>query len=146
MGPAGLYAANLLRLSTQVPRRAGVAVPARAPESTGSIKFVARPARSARAKAELNPAEVALLEVLGSWERVIEVPPAQAWSRLLELLASRQVRAERIARAGRTEPGTARARLRELLRTAGRTDLAERVPEPDERTTGSATRLLPNAA
>ena len=57
VGPAGLYAANLLRLSTQVPRRAEIAVPMRAPQSLGSVKFVARPARSARVKAGLSPTE-----------------------------------------------------------------------------------------
>jgi hypothetical protein len=50
VGPAGLSAANALRLSTQVPRRAHVAVPARAPESTGLVRFVSRPTRTARAK------------------------------------------------------------------------------------------------
>ena len=80
VGPAGLYAANLLRLSTQVPRRAEIALPTRAPASLGSVRFVARPARSARAKEGLNPTEVALLEVLGSWERAVEASPADAWA------------------------------------------------------------------
>ena len=142
VGPAGLYAATLRRLSTQVPRLAEIAVPARAPESLGNIRFVARPARGARAKVGLSQIEVALLEVLGSWERAIELPPDQAWERLLELVASRQVRADRITRAGQTAPGGVRARLRELLRASGRTDLAEEIPEPDGRTTTSATRVL----
>lgn len=144
VGPAGLYAANLLRLSTQVPRRAQIALPARAPESPNSVKFVARPARTARATAGLNPTEVALLEVLGDWEHTIELPPAQAWARLRQLLDSDQIRPEQLAQAGPTEPGTVRARLRELLRSTGRADLAERVPAPDERTTASATLLLPD--
>src|SRR3954454_11358664 len=42
-GPAGLSAANALRLSTQIPRRAQVAVPARAKRSTGAVEFVSRP-------------------------------------------------------------------------------------------------------
>jgi hypothetical protein len=146
VGPAGLYAANLLRLSTQVPRRAEVAVPARAPESFGSIRFVARPARSGRIQAGLNPAEVALLEVLGAWETTIEVPPADAWTRLLQLLGSGQVRATRLARAGCTEPASVRARLRELLRAHGRPDLAHRVPAPDHRTRAAATRVLKTVA
>ncbi|MGH8775340.1 MAG: hypothetical protein ACRDWI_09270 [Jiangellaceae bacterium] len=146
VGPAGLYAANLLRLSTQVPRRAEVAVPTRAPESLGSIRFVARPARAARAKAGLNRTEVALLEVLASWESSIELPPDEAWARLLELLASGSARADRIARAGRTEPAATRARLRELLHAAGRSDLAEQIPEPDQRTKAVATRVLESVA
>jgi hypothetical protein len=144
VGPAGLYAANLLRLSAQVPRRAEIAVPARAPDSPDSVKFVARPARTARAMAGLNATEVALLEVLGAWAHTIELPPAQAWARLRQLLGSDQIRPERLAQAGTTEPGTVRARLRELLRSAGRADLAEQVPAPDERATASATQLLPD--
>jgi hypothetical protein len=146
VGPAGLYAANLLRLSTQVPRRAEIAVPTRAPESLGSIRFVARPSRGARAAAGLSHTEVALLEVLGSWEKAIELPPAEAWERLRELVTSGQVRADRIARAGQTEPGGVRARLRELLRRSGRSDLVARIPEPDERTIAAATRALRTVA
>lgn len=143
VGPAGLYAANLLRLSTQVPRRAEVAVPARAPENLGAIRFVARPSRDARIKAGLTPIEVALLEVLGSWESAVELAPDEAWQRLLALVSSGQVRPDRVAHAGRTEPGSVRARLRELLRAAGRTDLAEQVPDSDKRTAATAKRVLP---
>jgi hypothetical protein len=146
VGPAGLYAANLLRLSTQVPRRAEIALPTRAPESLGSVTFVARPARSARAKAGLTSTEVALLEVLGSWERAVEASPADAWQRLQELLRSGQVRPDRLARAGRTEPGSVRARLRGLLRAASRPDLAEKIPEPDPRTTAEAMQVLRGVA
>ena len=146
VGPAGLYAANLLRLSTQVPRRAQIAVPARAPESLGSIQFLARPARSGRIRAGLTSTEVAILEVLGSWESAVELPPADAWARLLELLASGRIRADRLARAAGTEPASVRARLRGLLRAHGRGDLAEQVPAPDDRTTAAATRVLDTVA
>jgi hypothetical protein len=146
VGPAGLYAANLLRLSTQVPRQAEIAVPYRAPAGVKSVRFTSRPSRSARAKAGLSPTEVALLEVLGSWERSIELPPAEAWVRLRNLLISGPARPERLARAAKTEPGSVRARLRELLRAAGRADLAGTVPAADERTTASATRLLRDVA
>ncbi len=146
VGPAGLHAANLLRLSTQVPRRAEIAVPARAPESTGSLRFVARPARSARLRAGLNPSEVALLEVLGSWESVIELSPAEAWDRLQDLLTSGAARADRLAKAGGTEPAPTRARLRELLHAYGRDDLAGQVPAPDRRTEAAAIRVLEGVA
>lgn len=142
VGPAGLYAANLLRLSTQVPRRAEVAVPTRAPENLEAIRFVARPSRDARVTAGLGPMEVALLEVLGSWESAVELPPNEAWYRLRELVSSGQVRTDRIARAADTEPGSVRARLRELLRASDRSDLAEQVPDSDQRTTAAATRVL----
>lgn len=146
VGPAGLYAANLLRLSTQVPRRAEIAVPTRAPEDLGNIRFVARPARAARARTGLNQTEVALLEVLASWESVIELPPDEAWARLLEVVASGSARPEHIARAARTEPASTRARLRVLLRAAGHDHLADGIPEPDERTTAAATRVLAGVA
>lgn len=146
VGPAGLYAANLLRLSTQVPRRAEIAVPYRAPRNDLSIRFVARPARSGRLRAGLNPTEVALLEVLSSWESVIEIAPADAWQRLLELLASSAARADRLAAAGRTEPGSTRARLRELLRAHGQESLADQVPCTDKRTEAAATRVLEGIA
>jgi hypothetical protein len=146
VGPAGLYAANLLRLSTQVPRRAEIAVPTRAPDDLGNIRFVARPARAARATAGLNQTEVALLEVLASWESVIELPPEDAWARLLEIVASGSARTERIARAARTEPASTRARLRVLLRAAGHNNLADQIPEPDQRTRAAAIRVLASVA
>jgi len=61
-------------------------------------------------------------------------------------LAASQVRADRLARAARTEPGAVRARLRRLLGSSGRADLVEQIPEPDERTAAAATRVLPSAA
>lgn len=146
VGPAGMYAANTLRLSTQVPRRAEIAVPYRAPRYKGTIRFWARPSRTGRSDAGLNPTEVAFLEVLSSWESTVELPPDEARERLLELLASSSVRADRLARAAATEPASTRARLRELLQAHGRADLAEQVPAADPRTTAAATRILEAAA
>jgi hypothetical protein len=146
VGPAGLSAANLLRVSTQIPRKSEIAVPSRAPSGTGSVKFVGRSARNGRAAAGLRPIEVALLEVLDSWEKVLEVPPGEAMARLTSLLSSGDVRADRLARAGRSEPGGVRARLRELLASSGRADLAAGVPAPDARTTAAARFALAGAA
>lgn len=145
VGPAGLYAANLLHLSTQVPRRAEIAVPYRAPRDEQSIRFAARPARSGRVRAALSPAEVAFLEVLTSWDTAVELPPDRARERMLELLASGIVRPVRLARATSTEPGRTRARLRDLLLASGRPDLAARVPAPDERTAAAATAAMAGA-
>lgn len=142
VGPAGLYAANAMRLSTQVPRHAEIAVPQRPPRSEGTIRFVARTSRTGRRSAALIPMEVAFLEVLSSWESAIELPPPEARERLLELLDSGVVRAEQLAQAAATEPATTRARLRELLRAHGRPELAERVPTPDPRITTAALRVL----
>lgn len=142
VGPAGLYAANLLRLSTQVPRQAEIAVPYRAPRNHRTTRFWGRPARHGRRSAGLNQTEVAFLEVLASWENTVESPPNQARKRLLELLSSEVVRADHLALAAVTESATTRARLRELLRAHGRADLAERIPAPDPRTAAAATRIL----
>ena len=142
VGPAGLSAANLLRLSTQIPRQAHIALPARPPSDAGGVRFVARSARPGRRAARLTPTEVAVLEVLDSWERVLEVSPDEAWARLRELVVSGGVRAEALARAGRSEPGRVRARLRELLVLSGYSDLVALVPAPDARTTASVQRSL----
>ena len=142
VGPAGLSAANVLRLSTQVPRVRETAVPYRPPTDAGAVRFVSRAARTRRRSARLNPTEVALLEVLDAWPDVVEVPPAEAFERLAQVLESPRVRAERLADAAGTEPGKVRARLRELLERSGRTDLAQRVPPADERTTGAALLAL----
>lgn len=146
VGPAGLSAANLLRLSTQVPRRALVAIPERAPSDAGSVTFVARAARTGRAAAGLTRTEVAALEVLDDWETVLEVTPGEAANRLSELLRSGALRAERLAQAAATEPGRTRARLAALLSAVGRSDLAERIPTPDPRTQAAALATLGAAA
>lgn len=145
VGPAGLYASNVLRLSTQVPRWAETAVPFRAPRDAGAIRFWERRSRTGRRAARLNPTEVAFLEVLSSWESVIELPPTEARERLLELLASDTIREDRLAKAAATEPASTRARLRELLRIHRRDDLADSVPAPDSRTAAAATRVLVEA-
>ena len=146
VGPTGLDASNRLRVSTQVPRKAHIAVPRRAPESTYDIDFYARPARRARVEAELGSGEVALLEALDQWERTVEVTPAEAWERFRELIRSRQLRADHLARGSQTEPGKVRARLRALLESLGEHALAEQIPMPDRRTTDSALAILTSAA
>ncbi|MCA0294147.1 MAG: hypothetical protein LCH96_02325 [Actinobacteria bacterium] len=140
VGPAGLLAANALRFSTQVPRRALYAVPERAPADVGSLRFVSRAARIGRTRQRLNPAEVAFLEVLDGWDRLVELDPADADARGIQLLTEGGLRPERLARAARTEPGRVRVRLRSLLAESGRADLAALVPDADPRTTASVTQ------
>ncbi|WP_454299552.1 hypothetical protein [Salana multivorans] len=142
VGPAGQSAANLLHLSTQVARRALVAVPGRAPSDAGSVAFVSRAARTGRTAAGLNAVEVALLEVLDDWHTLLEVPPGDAAKQLSELLRSGNLRAERLAQAAATEPGRSRARLAALLTMAGRSDLAAGIPPPDPRTRRAALASL----
>lgn len=146
VGPAGLYAANLLRLSTQVPRVAEIAVPGRAPTSPRGIRFVARQARSARVGAGLTATEVALLEVLDSWEHVVELTVGEATALLVDMIRSGAVRPRALVRASVTEPGAVRARLRRFLHAAGRDDLVDAVPAPDPRTGLARTRVLKAAS
>jgi hypothetical protein len=141
-GPAGLSAANALRLSTQIPRRAEYAVLDRPPTDGNGLRFVSRSARRGRAANRLSPLDVAALEVLDAWDRVIETGPEEAMRRLAGLLQSGTINAERLARASETEPGAARSRLRYLLERNGYRDLADKVPAPDRRTETKALEYL----
>ena len=142
VGPSGLSAANALRLSTQIPRVSEVAVPGRAPSDNGLIRFVSRASRAGRMTAGLNATEVALLEALDAWEKVLEVPTSQAWTTLGDLLQSGAARADRLSRASRTEPGPVRVRLAALLRSSGEDVFAARVPAADPRTVALAAPSL----
>jgi hypothetical protein len=142
IGPAGLSAANVLRLSTQIPRRAEYAVVDRPPAGGDGLRFVNRSTRRARATSGLNSLDVAALEVLDGWDRVIETGPEEAMSRLASLLKSGTISAERLARASETEPAAARARLRYLLGRNGYRNLADEVPAPDPRTETKALEDL----
>lgn len=140
IGPAGLSAANLLKLSTQIPRYSLVAVPNRAPTSSGSVKFVSRASRTDRRTARLTSHEVALLEALEGWDRIIEIPMNEAWVKMSKLLISKDLDAARLARAARTEPGSVRVRLSALLSDSGYKEEAKRIPTADRRTV-SGTRM-----
>jgi len=129
-GPAGLSAALLLGLSTQVPRREAIAVLARAPESTAALRFVSRTAATGRKSAALKPAEVALLEVLRDWDALVESPAGEAKRRIAGLMGSGDIRPDRVAMASSTEPAPVRERLRGLLDDIGRPDLAAKVLPP----------------
>lgn len=131
-GPAGLSAANMLRLSTQVPRKTQVAVPSRATRPTKTIEFVARPSRTCRRTADLNKIEVAVLEVLGDLS-TSELSPRETWARLTEVIRSANVRPDRLAKAAKTEPGTVRARLAELMRDGGYEKWAATIGAADRR-------------
>ncbi len=76
----------------------------------------------------LTPVEVAVLEVLGDWDRIVEMPEVNARLRLAEMVRTGEVRADRLARAAVSEPAPVRERLRELLVMADVPDLAETVP------------------
>ena len=138
IGPAGLSAATELRLSTQIPRRADYALVGRPPTSSGAVRFVDRSTRRGRAEHDLAPMEVAALEVLDGWDRVVETGPDEAMVRLAELLDSGRIDALRLVRASETEPGPSRARLGHLMRRAGYPELAASVRAADPRTEARA--------
>lgn len=127
-GPAGWSASLALGLSTQVPRRDVIAVPARAPRNPGAIRFVSRAASTKRRDERLRPGEVALLEVLRDWHTVVEVPADVAVERIATLAEEGTVRLDRVARAAATEPPRVRERLRRLLEAIGRPGNAAAVP------------------
>jgi len=116
VGPALLDAARKLGLTTQVARTPSFAVPY---EVEGlSLIFVNRARRTGRARHGLNDAEIALLEVLYSWEDVVELTSADAVSRLRSLIG-KTIRPKAVAAASSTESARVRERLRALLIFAG---------------------------
>lgn len=91
-GLAEVAAAHLLRLTTQVPSVAVVAVPGRVPTPVAGARFVSRSIE--RRIAGLLTVEVALLEVLRGGPALIEKP----WSDVADT-------AERLAAAGEVRLG-----------------------------------------
>lgn len=129
-GLASYSAANLLHLTTQVPLRPIHAVSRWTGRPPAGLRLLVRSGERGRGRdrARLNPYEVAVLEVLEDGPVVTELDGAAASERLDAAIASAAVRPAALAAAARTEPPRARARLRHLLATSGRPDLAERIP------------------
>lgn len=128
IGPAGLSAALALGLSTQIPRLDTIAVPGRTPRPAEGVRFVSRSASTRRRDERLRPAEVALLETLRDWGRLVESPLPEALGRIQTLVMTGSIRLDRVVRASPTEPPRVRERLRRLLTSLDRPDEAERVP------------------
>lgn len=148
-GPAGISAANLLGLTTQIPRVPEYAAPSTVPdiERISLVRHSPKRAKSRRS-ARLNESEVALLEVLGAWERAVELPPDEAFDRLAASLRGGGLDANRLAKAAVCEPARVRVRLRSLLDAAGRADLSALVPSASAKSveTRALARLKPSAA
>lgn len=127
-GPAEASAAAELGLSTQVPATAVIATSRRmsAPPDV-AVRFVTRSARVGRTVARLRPAEIALLEVLDSWEVTVELTVLEAVARIRDLARSEVIDFARVVRASSTEPALIRARLRALLMSLGEGELASQV-------------------
>lgn len=128
IGPSGYSAALALGLSTQVPRDETFALPIRVPTGLPEgTKAVSRSARRGRLDAKLRPQEVAWLEIAGSWRDHVS-DPSVAENRFRAAIQSESIRSDRIAVAARTEPPAVRRIIASLLRSAGQTKQADRVP------------------
>ena len=100
-GPAGVSAARLLGLTTQVPGVETVAVPGRAPAGWDGVRFVAR--SYIRRELGLNPYEVGLLEVLRDFDRVSEEPFEQLVEVVGQAVDSERIRLDRVEQVAEQE-------------------------------------------
>lgn len=100
-GPAGVSAARLFGLTTQVPGVETVAVPGRPPAGRGTIRFVAR--SYDRRELDLDPYEVGLLEVLRDFDRVSEEPFERLVDVVRETADSDRIRLDRVEHAAEQE-------------------------------------------
>lgn len=128
IGPAGLSAANYLGLTTQVPRIPEYAAPSVVPD-IDRIRIHRRMGRRAegRKSARLGEPEVAFLEVLDAWDRVVELPPEQAIDQLLHVLDGGLIDIGKIVRASSREPARSRVRLQMLLEQSGKREEARKI-------------------
>lgn len=143
--PAGLSAANLLGLTTQVPARVELAVEDKRPTSPRGVEFKPRMRTSRR---HLNANEAALLEVLRDIHHLTDVSPASTKRRLLHVLREEGARS-RILRAAVHEPPRVRAMVGALgeLAGAGEDELRRlhRTLNPTTRFDFGPLATLPNA-
>jgi hypothetical protein len=93
-GPAGVAAARMLGLTTQVPATVEVAVAGKAPDPLPGVRFCSRP--FTRRERRLRPLEVAVLELLRDPDAA-ERPWPDVRSRVGELMAEGKVRQELLA-------------------------------------------------
>lgn len=129
VGPAESSAALALGLSTQHPRRETFAVPTRPPRCDDTRLVIKdRSGREGRRTQKLNPNEVAVLEVLADWPRLIELPREQAIDRLVGVLSSDAVRPAKLARAAKDESAVVREGLRGLFVRGGLQEQAQLIP------------------
>ena len=112
VGPAGVSAARLLGLTSQVPSVDEIAVPGRAPAEPKGIKYRTR---SAAGRQELTPTEVAVLELLRDWPRHSEATWSEFVSTVAGLCGRGAVNMDRVrVAAGREHHVAARTRANEL--------------------------------
>jgi hypothetical protein len=92
-GPAGVAAAHLLGLTTQVPGTIEIAAPGKVPEPLQGVRFRSR--SFTRREQRLSPTEVAVLEVLRD-PAAAEVSWSVVEQRIGGLIASGKVRAGKL--------------------------------------------------
>ena len=111
-GPAGVSAAHLLGLTTQVPGVVEIAVPGKVPDPMPGVRFRLRPFE--RRELRLDPIEVAVIEVLRD-PAAIESTTAELRRRVSDLIARGAVRVDILADEIADERHTgARQRWQEL--------------------------------
>jgi hypothetical protein len=112
-GPAGVAAAHVLGLTTQVPSTAEVAVPGRVPEAIAGVRFRTRSYE--RRVRGLRPLEVAVLEVLRD-RGAVEVPWDAVVRRFSELAERGDIRLDVLREEAADEAVPAvRERLKALV-------------------------------
>lgn len=99
-GFAGISAANVLGLTTQVPATPTIAVVGRAPKNLAGVKIVCR---SNLRRIDLRPTEVAVLETLRTFPQHIEVDWSQLHRVVTGLVASGDVDANRLRTAAKAD-------------------------------------------
>ena len=127
LGPARLDAAGMLGLTTQVAARPTFAVPYLVEGL--DFNLIKRDRRRGRQTQNLRPLEIALYEVLGDWDELVEIAPREAVRRISSLLRGGDLRAQELARGVNSEPPLVRERLRGILRATQETQ-AEREIRP----------------
>lgn len=113
--PAGLTAANILGLTTQMPSRVELAVDGRRLISPRGVVF--RP-RIGADRRSLEHREAALLEVLRDIRGLSDLTPEATTRRLLDVVSDDTARS-RLLRAALTEPPRVRAMVAALADEAG---------------------------
>ena len=114
-GPASLSAAAFLGLTTQVPALYTIAVPGRSPVAPPGVRFVSRSIE--RRILGLEPAEVAVLEVLRNGAAAIEAPWADFAEAVARLETDRVIRPSLITeQLGNERHVAARERWSDLAR------------------------------
>lgn len=112
-GPAGVAAAHMLGLTTQVPATVEVAAPGKVPDPIKGVRFRSRP--YSRQAHKLRPIEVAVLEILRD-PGASELSWSDIEGRLAALLETDVVRTSVLSREAAEEPSPrVRERWAELV-------------------------------